>query len=107
MAQILDASRFRRSNRLASISIGLVFVAGGIFFVRDGSDTFPTAVWLILYTLAFALFQGAFIVFRYRHFKCPVCGSKAENIEEWRTDEGGPVLKLCKRCDISWRIGNS
>jgi hypothetical protein len=107
VAQTLDASRFRRLNRLASLSIGLFFIAGGLFLVRDGSDSFETAVWMILYTLAFALVQGAFIVFRYRHFKCPVCGSKAENIEEWRTDEGSPVLKLCKHCDIFWRIGNS
>lgn len=107
MAQNLYARRFRRSNTLVSLLIGLVFIAGGLFLVRDGSDTFETIVKLILYTLAFALVQGAFIVFRYRHFKCPVCGSKAENIEDWHADEGSPVLKLCKRCDISWRIGNT
>ena len=107
MTRVQDATAFKRSNTLFAVSLGLVFIAGGLFMVRDGSDSVQTAIWMILYALAFALAQGAFIVFRYRSFRCPGCGGQVENIPDWPADEGTPVLKLCPRCDIRWRIGGS
>lgn len=105
MPQIYDAVRFRRTNRWVALAMGLVFVAGGIVMTHDGGGDLGTALWMMAYALLFALAQGAFVVLRYRGFKCPACAGKVEDVADWRSDEGSPVLKLCRRCDTAWRVG--
>jgi len=82
---------------------GLLWLFGEIYFIRLSNWSFWFILLQTLYVLGFALLNVAIVLVTRRKFRCPECGGAVE--DTGNGIEGDPALKLCKHCDIIWRIG--
>jgi hypothetical protein len=88
---------------LLSGAVWLSFVVFVVIVVDDSSIQKGTAF------VSFLLFIGV-VVWRLSRrealFTCPDCGGEVE--QSLMTEgERVPLLRLCKRCDVLWHVGNT
>lgn len=88
---------------LVSGAVWLSFVAFVIVVADDTAIQIGTAF------VSFLIFAGVVVwrgLRRETLFACPDCGG---DVEQSLQTEGQrvPLLRLCKRCDVLWHVGNT
>lgn len=106
MTRVKVAIRHQFLSRLFFLIAGavwLAFVAFVVAIVDDTSIQKGTAL------VSFLLFAGVVLwqlLRREKLFTCPDCGGKVEQSLETE-GERVPRLRLCKRCEVLWHVGNT
>lgn len=106
MTRVKVAIRHQFLSRLFFLISGAVWLAFVIFVVVVVDDT---SIQKRTAFVSFLLFVG--VVFwrvsrRETLFTCPDCGGEVEQSLETEGEQV-PLLRLCKRCDVLWHVGNT
>jgi hypothetical protein len=108
MPRIKFAKTYSRSNeRLAILLFLLWFVSmGATFLLTDDEDIIKGVGFLTFIILVGTVLKQGIKL--HKEFRCPDCGGEVDEPLETDPDNygGAPSLRLCKRCDVLWHVGN-